>query len=141
MKKGLIPLTLLVVTLIFLSACSSTGKKMNPPDEAIESVKSELEMFSNYLPIEGGLGMLITQIDFDEASNTIKYKYQYTIQGVHKPSEEKIAEAKAIAIDLINHQPKEKKLLEQGFTFRYDYYSLDDEFLFSQEISIDDLTN
>lgn len=125
--------------IIFFASCSRKDNKLTPSDDAIDLVKTELNTFSRYLPIEGGIGLLITDVEYDEATYTIQYKYQYTVPGVHKPSESQINEAKKLAVGIILQQPKEKKLLEQGFSFRYDYYSLDDEYLFTQQIALEDI--
>ena len=130
---------LTILFIILISSCSNKDNKPSPSNYTVDLVKSELEAFSKHLPIEGGLGMLITDVDFDDATYTIKYRYQYTVPGVHKPSDSQIKEAKNITVNITKSLPKEKKLLQQGFTFRYDYYSLDNEYLFTQEITKEDL--
>ena len=134
-----IHIVILTIVTISLSCCTSKDKQNIPSNDAVDLVKTELKMFSKHLPIEGGVGMIITDVNYDDAKYTIHYKYQYTIPGVRKPSDSQIVEAKKIAIPIMKSQPKEKKLLEQGFTFRYDYYNLDGEYLFTQEISLADL--
>ena len=150
-------IVILTILTLSLSSCSSKDKQNAPSEdavdvalsknavdsapskEAIEAVKTELEMFSKLLPIEGGVGMLITEVNYDEATNAIHYTYQYTIPGVSKPSDSQLIEAKKTAVSLIKTQAKDRKLLEQGFTYRYDYYDRDGEFLFTQEITAADL--
>lgn len=139
MKSRCLHIVIMAIIIAFLSCCSSKDRQNGPSQDAIDSVKTELKVLCKYLPIEGGVGLIITEVNYDEAKYTIHYKYQYTVPGVRKPSDSQISEAKAIAVSLMDTQPKEKKLLEQGFTFRYDYYNLDGEYLFTQEISLEDL--
>lgn len=134
-----IHLYLIVVFISLISSCSGKDNKPTPSTDEINSVKTELNAFRKYLPIEGGVGLMITNVDFDDASNAIKYKYQYTLPGAHKPTEDQIKQAKKTAVAIIQSQPKEKKLIEQGFIFRYDYYSNDNEYLWTMEMSLKDL--
>lgn len=139
MKSRCLHIVIMTIIIVSLSCCSSKDKQNAPSKDAIDLVKTEIQMFSKHLPIEGGLGLIITDVNYDEANYTIHYKYKYTVPGVRKPSDSQISEAKANAVTLMKTQPKEKKLLEQGFSFRYDYYNIDGEFLFTQEISLEDL--
>lgn len=82
----------------------------------------------------------ITEVNFDDATNTLKYKYQYTVSGVLKPTEDQIKDAKASAVAMTKSMPRDKKMLDEGITFHYDYYSVDNEFLYSMEISAEDMT-
>ncbi|MFG6386738.1 MAG: hypothetical protein K1V80_09755 [Muribaculaceae bacterium] len=125
--------------LLLLSACSGNGNTPTPPKEAIDEVKAELAMAKKQVPVPAGYGLVITDVDFDDDTNTIKYKYKYTMPEVQKPSEEKIKLAKESAAGFLNTQPREKKLLEQGFTFHYEYYSVDDEYLYTLEFTAEDL--
>lgn len=125
--------------LLLLSACSGNGNTTTPPKEAIDEVKAELAMAKKQVPVPAGYGLVITDVDFDDDTNTIKYKYKYTVPEVQKPSEEKIKSVKENAGGFLNTQPREKKLLEQGFTFHYEYYSVDDEYLYTLEFTAEDL--
>lgn len=136
--KFLIGISLLVA----FSACTNEQKgtaKPTPSAETIESVKSQVAQAQQYLPVEGGVGLLITDMNFNSSTNTINYTYQYTVPGVVKPSDSEIKEAKRIAVSTMKNMPREKEMIEQGITFHYDYFSNDGQFLYSTDISIDDL--
>ena len=140
MKKSTFGIIICFVSL-FINFTSCKNDEKNPSPETVGKVKSELAHFSNLLPIEGGVGMIITDVSYDDASNTIRYKYQYTIPGVTKPADSQIKEAKKAAINLMESVPKEKGLLMEGISFHYDYYSSDNAYLYSMEISRHDLEN
>lgn len=140
MKKSIFGIIICFVSLLInFNSCKSNEK--NPSPETVEKVKLELARFSDLLPIEGGVGMIITDIDYDDASNTIRYKYQYTVPGVSKPDESQIKEAKKAALTLVESMPREKELLMEGISYHYDYYTMDNTYLYSMDISLHDLEN
>lgn len=81
----------------------------------------------------------MTDAYYDDASNTIRYKYQYTVPGVPKPSESQMKEAKKSAVSIAKAIVKDRETLESGISIHYDYYSVDDEYLFSLDISKEDM--
>lgn len=141
MKKILSSSVFIATFLLMLTCFSSCKQNPVPSKEYIDSVKNEITVFSKHLPIEAGLGLIITDIDYDDSSYTLEYKYQYTVPGISKPSESEINEGKKAAVAFLKSQPKEKNLIEKGFSFRYVYYSLEGEYLFTQEISAEDLSD
>lgn len=128
---------LLISIILSLSAISCKKSKPTPSQETIDAIKSEQALLRNRLPIEGGVGLIITDVDFDDATNTIEYKYQFTLPGAQKPSDSQLSQAKEVAIALTKSQPREMKMLAEGISFSYDYYSLDDEYLYSMEVTGD----
>lgn len=144
MKRSSLSLLTIFMTLaISLSACSSKNDKSSPErtpsKEAIEQVKDEISAYRYQLPIDAGYGQLITDISYNPATYTINYTYQFTVPGVTKPNQTQIKQGREAAIEMLKTMPKEKHLLDQGFTFHYQYYTLENTFLYSLAISASDL--
>lgn len=138
MKKVLYNCIAVVISLLLLSACK--GMRSNQPSkESIDKVKAQIVLLEKYLPIEGGVGMVITDVDYDDANNVVRYKYQYTVPGVKKPTESKLKEAKQTVVSITKSIDKERKVLEEGISFHYDYYSLEGEYLYSVDLTKDDI--
>lgn len=131
----------IALVLCLLGCSSKETNKVVPSQEVIDGIKLGIASLTDKLPVECGYGMVMTQADFDDTTNTINYKYQYTIAGITKPTAEKIESAKKVALTMANEIPEQKQLLEDGITYHYDYYSLEDEFLYSIEVSPEDLKN
>ncbi len=117
MKSRCLHIVIMTIIIVSLSCCSSKDKQNAPSKDAIDLVKTEIQMFSKHLPIEGGLGLIITDVNYDEANYTIHYKYKYTVPGVRKPSDSQISEAKANAVTLMKTQPKEKSFWSRDSLF------------------------
>lgn len=83
--------------------------------------------------------MVITDVDYDDANNVVRYKYKYTVPGIKKPTESKLKEAKQTVVSITKSIDKEREVLEEGISFHYDYYSLEGEYLYSVDLTKDDI--
>lgn len=127
------------MVLLLTAACSGKSSRTVPSPQAIQQLQAQVDQIKPSLPIEAGIGMVMTDIYFDEENYSLNYKYQYTVPGVTVPSDEKIKAAKEGACNMIKALPADLEILKQGVSFHYEYYSKEGEFLYSLDLTKDDL--
>ena len=135
MKKTI---KLLVVALLMF--CTNVSVFAAPSLAAIKKVKAEVENVRYKLPIDMGNGLTLTQMAYDSQNYTIVYRYHYSVP-VTKPSANTIKESKLAVIHMLKANPNSEDYiyLKEGFTYHYNYYTMDGDFLYAIKITPQDI--